>query len=55
MDFSLKEAFGLIIALVCTALVIFSLFSVSFFKKADSFINATTDNTVVEVKEPTSK
>lgn len=52
MDLSLKEALGMIVALICTSMVLFSLFNVEYFKGAGNFISSCTQNKVVTIKDP---
>lgn len=52
MEFSLKESFGMMVALLCTTLVIYALYNVGFFKKIVNFINSSSDSDIVEVKDP---
>lgn len=49
MDFSMNEALGFAVAIVCVSIVIFSLYNVGFFKGIGSFITAVTQNKVVNV------
>lgn len=49
MDFSMNEALGFAVAIVCVSIVIFSLYNVGFFKGISSFITAVTQNKVVNV------
>lgn len=52
MQFSMKEALGMIVALTCTSMVLFSLFNVEYFKGAGNFIESCTQNKVVTIKDP---
>lgn len=52
MDFSLKEGLGTCVAILCVAIVLYSLYNVGFFRKISNFINSSNNSDIVEVKAP---
>lgn len=52
MELSIKEGIGLLIATLCTTLVIIALYKVGYFNGIISFIEACTQNSVVTVTAP---